>query len=221
MSMLTPPGLGGKYRIRGDRYPRMRRPRRRGRILAVSLSGAAALAVLGWGTLQLVDIFSADEPARASDHRRAKAADCASPAAAVRPGARDGAHLPKPGDVTVNVLNATSRTGLAKDTADELEKRGFTVGKVANAPAGLAKEVKGTGFLIGAPGAKNTARLKTLATQLKGEEIRYDERDGDALDLVLGKKFTELTEEKAATAALAGPAAPGASASTPHDPTTC
>lgn len=27
MSMLTPPGMGGKYRITGDKYPRMRRPR--------------------------------------------------------------------------------------------------------------------------------------------------------------------------------------------------
>ncbi|WP_369206291.1 LytR C-terminal domain-containing protein [Streptomyces sp. PU-14G] len=220
MSMLTPPGLGGKYRVRGDRYPRMRRPRRRGRILAASLSGVAALAVLGWGTLQLVDIFSADEPARAAD-RHAEAADCASPAAAVQPGARGRAPLPEPGDVTVNVLNATSRTGLAGDTADELEKRGFTVGKVANAPAGLAKKVKGTGVLIGAPGAENTARLKTLATQLKGEEIRYDERDGDELDLVLGEKFSKLTEEKAATAALAGPAAPEPSASASHDPAAC
>src|SRR5690606_1670617 len=58
MSMLTPPGMGGQYRITGDRYPRMRRPRRRGRLVALTVVSVAVLGVGGWGTLQLIDVFT-------------------------------------------------------------------------------------------------------------------------------------------------------------------
>ncbi len=68
-----------------------------------------------------------------------------------------GKPLPKPADVTVNVLNATARGGLAKSTADELRKRGFKVGKVGNAPPAYDKKVKGTGVLLGAQTASDGA----------------------------------------------------------------
>ncbi|NSC22567.1 LytR family transcriptional regulator [Streptomyces albus subsp. chlorinus] len=220
--MLTPPGLGGKYRIKGDRYPRMRRPRRRGRRIAAATAAVLAVSVLGWGTLQLVDAFSADEPDDAAATVRTAHGDCATPAASAGT-ARDGdaAHgrlrarsgtartrpssrLPAPGSLTVNVLNATSRSGLAQDTADALEKRGFKVGEVDNAPASLDGKVRGAGVLLGAPGAESTARLKVLATQLKGADIRRDKgRHSAEVDLVLGKGFTKLTGAKKARAALA------------------
>jgi hypothetical protein len=74
MSMLTPPGMGGKYRITGDKYPRMRPPRRRGRLATLSVAGVAVLGLLGWGTWQLVDVFTGGDEASA-----------AGPAAAPRP----------------------------------------------------------------------------------------------------------------------------------------
>ena len=57
MSMLTPPGMGGQYRITGDKYPRMRR-RRRGRLVVLTIACAAVLGGAGWGTLQLIDVFT-------------------------------------------------------------------------------------------------------------------------------------------------------------------
>ncbi|MFH9106100.1 LytR C-terminal domain-containing protein [Streptomyces albus] len=221
MSMLTPPGLGGKYRIKGSRYPRMRRPRRRGRLIATTGLGVLTCGVLGWGTLQLVDIYSgADEPP--ADGAHARPADCASPAAA-DPRARAGhASLPAPGTITVNVLNATSRTGLAKDTAEALEKRGFRIGEVANAPAPLDGKVKGNGLVIGGPGTATASRLSVLAAQLDGARIRHDaHRDGKDLDLVLGKSFTKLTGKKAAEAALTKLSGPRSASSHEKAGTTC
>ena len=217
MSMLTPPGMGGKYRIKGDRYPRMRRPRGRRRLVLGTVAGLAAAGLLGWGTLQLVDVFSGDgTPASASD---SDSRACATPAAA-KNGAPSsaspplkGATAPKPKSITVNVLNATERSGLAQSTADELEKRGFKVGKVGNAPASLDKKVKAEGVLLAAPGAENTTRLEVLGTQLEGADTKYDDRDGDEVDLVLGDGFKKLTPQKDAKDALAALSGTGPAAS--------
>ncbi|MDJ1131805.1 LytR C-terminal domain-containing protein [Streptomyces iconiensis] len=220
MSMLTPPGMGGKYRIKGDRYPRMRRSRGRGKIILASVASVVAVAVIGWGTVQLIDIFAGGGSASASDDR-AKPSDCTTPkasksATAAKNGkgdkgsAQDGKDkghapgaLPEPGSITVNVLNATSRGGLAKSTSDELKKRGFKIGDIGNAPSALDKKVKKTGVLVGAPGSDTTARLKVLGTQLDGADTKFVERDGKDVDLVLGDDFKKLTKKKAATAALA------------------
>lgn len=50
----------------------------------------------------------------------------------------------------MNVYNATAKSGLAGRTAEELKKRGFTIGKVGNAPAELDKKVPGTAQVIAA-----------------------------------------------------------------------
>ena len=134
MSMLTPPGMGGQYRITGDKYPRMRPRRRRARLTLSVVASVTALGLVGWGTLQLIDVFTGGGGTASA---AGSAGDCvkhavasASPAAGAT-----AAALPKPAQITVNVYNATTRTGLAKDTADELRKRGFKIGDVGNAPA--------------------------------------------------------------------------------------
>lgn len=200
MSMLTPPGMGGKYRITGDRYPRMRRPRNRRRIMAAVIGAVTALALLGWGTVQLIDVFTGGGKASAAGRK----ADCKPrPAATPSPIA-----LPKPSAITVNVYNATPRSGLAKKTADELKKRGFKIGKVGNAPAEYDKKVKGSGLLLGAAEADDP-RLKVLGLQLEGTATKSDDRKGKDIDLIIGGGFKKLTPEKdvdKAVDALAHPA---------------
>ncbi|MGW3955092.1 LytR C-terminal domain-containing protein [Streptomyces sp. NPDC004752] len=202
MSMLTPPGMGGKYRITGDKYPRMRPPRRRGRLVFGLVASVAALGLIGWGTLQLIDVFTGGGGKKASV---GSASDCptgsdASPSPAAAP--------PRPGTITVNVYNATPRTGLAKATADELKKRGFKIGEVGNAPARFDQKIKGTGILIGPGSALNTS-LPVLATQLGSAERRTDAgRKGTALDLVLGTGFQSLAKPADADKALAALNAP-------------
>ncbi|WP_338671674.1 LytR C-terminal domain-containing protein [Streptomyces sp. SCSIO 30461] len=199
MSMLTPPGMGGKYRITGNAYPRMRRPRRR-RYVFGALAAVAVIGVGGWGTMQLIDVFSGGGGAKPAT--RAQAAACAaqaSPAAAPL--------LPKPAQVTVNVYNATPRAGLAKTTADELRRRGFAVGKVGNAPPVYDKKVPGAAMLLGASTAHDGA-LRVLATQLTGAELRVDARKTADIDLIIGTAFKSLTAKPAADKALAAMAAP-------------
>ncbi len=211
MSMLTPPGMGGKYRITGNRYPRMRKPRRRGRLVFLAVASVAVLGVIGWGTWQLIDVFTGGGTASAAGGGDcpAKASPAASPSAtsAARP-------LPEPGQITVNVLNATPRGGLAKQTADELKKRGFRIGQVGNATKEFDKKIKGAGLLLGPASSLNTS-LPVLGTQLAGAERRTDTRKGTDVDLIIGTGFTALTQQAAATEALTALTAPQPSATAP------
>ncbi|MEU4265156.1 LytR C-terminal domain-containing protein [Streptomyces argenteolus] len=185
--------MGGKYRITGNTYPRMRRPRHR---LALALSAVAAVAALGlagWGTLQLIDVFTGgDKQANAAD----RAKTCPSPKASAPVKA-----LPRPATIKVNIYNATPRSGLAKAAADELKKRGFVIGKVDNAPAAYDKKVPGTGLLIGAPAAANGS-FPVLTTQLPGAVHRTDARRTADVDLIIGAKFKTFSTPAAAASAL-------------------
>ncbi|GHG60142.1 LytR C-terminal domain-containing protein [Streptomyces griseocarneus] len=205
MSMLTPPGMGGKYRITGNRYPHMRRPRNRRRIVLAVVATAAVLGLAGWGTLQLVDVFSGDrhKQTQAAAQQKKGAGDCKGGAGAHTTGRAAPRELPKPGDITVNVYNATPRGGLAKVTADELERRGFRIGKVGNAEAEYDKKVPGTALLVG-PQASVEGALKVLATQVAGAEAKGDQREGQDVDLVLGDAYKELKPKEEADKALAG-----------------
>jgi hypothetical protein len=205
MSMLTPPGMGGKYRITGNKYPRMRRPRRHGRLAFLAAASVVVLGVIGWGTLQLIDVFTGGEKAAAAGGKAHCATDAAVKSASAR--ASTAPALPKPGAITVNVLNATPRGGLAKQTADELKKRGFRIGQVGNAPKEYDKKIKGAGVLVGPASALNTS-LPVLGTQLPGAERRTDIRKGTDVDLIIGTAFQQLAQKPAADKALAALTAP-------------
>ncbi|MEU3890649.1 LytR C-terminal domain-containing protein [Streptomyces sp. NPDC029041] len=195
--------MGGKYRITGNRYPKMRRPRRRGRLAVLTVASVVALGVGGWGTLQLIDVFTGGggEASAAGDGTDCGVRTKASPSPSARP-------LPEPRTITVNVLNATTRGGLAKKTADELKKRGFKIGDVGNAPQQYDKKVKGTGLLLGPAAALDTA-LPVLGTQLPGAERRTEAaRKGAAVDLLIGDGFKELAKKPDADRALAELATP-------------
>ncbi|WP_406443962.1 LytR C-terminal domain-containing protein [Streptomyces sp. NBC_01613] len=203
MSMLTPPGMGGKYRITGDKYPRMRQRRRRGRLVVAVVASAAALGLVGWGTLQLIDVFTGGGEKASAAGSKADCATKASPSASTK-----GAALPKPAQITVNVYNATPRSGLAKSTADELKKRGFKIGDVGNASKEFDKKIKGTGILLGPTSSLNNS-LPVLATQLTTAERRTDAaRKGTEIDLLIGNGFKTLTPKAAADKALSALAGP-------------
>ncbi|MFE9814038.1 LytR C-terminal domain-containing protein [Streptomyces sp. NPDC005773] len=185
--------MGGKYRITGDKYPRMRRPRRRSKLVLAAIASVVALGLAGWGTLQLIDVFTGgDKQASAADRKTGCPSTAPSAPAKV---------LPKPAKITVNVYNATPRGGLAKAAADELKKRGFTIGKVGNATAAYDKKVAGTALLLGAPAAVN-GTFPVLGTQLPGAATKTDARKGADIDLIIGTKFKAFSTPQAAETAL-------------------
>ncbi|MFE0135639.1 LytR C-terminal domain-containing protein [Streptomyces sp. NPDC059037] len=215
MSMLTPPGMGRKYRITGAKYPRMRRNHGRRRIVLAVVASVVAAGLVGWGTLQLIDVFTGGDKATAAGPR----AGC-DPKAAPSAKAPAPKPLPKPGQIKVNVFNATPRGGLAKNTAAELKKRGFTIGKVGNATKEYDKKVKGTGILLGAKAATDTA-IPVLGTQLAGTEQRTDARTSGEVDLILGTQFKDLAKKEDADKALAVLAKPKPTPSTSSGKKNC
>ncbi|MFJ6986197.1 MULTISPECIES: LytR C-terminal domain-containing protein [unclassified Streptomyces] len=195
--------MGGKYRITGDKFPRMRPRRRRGRLAVVVVGCGALLGVAGWGTLQLIDVFTGGGGTASAAGSRTGCTTKAGPGASAAP-----VVPPKPAQITVNVFNATTRSGLAKTTADELRKRGFRIGEVGNADKVYDKKVTGTGVLLGPAASLNTS-LPVLATQLATAERRTDAaRKGAAVDLIIGNGFKTLATAPEATKALTALTAP-------------
>ncbi|NUU22988.1 MAG: LytR C-terminal domain-containing protein, partial [Streptomycetaceae bacterium] len=139
MSMLTPRGMRGQYKITGKLYPRMTRRRRKWPIIVACLVALAVLSTGGWAVYH----FTSDDKKNS-----ATGTDCTpkpsgspspgapntQPVAQSGPQAQPPANLPAADTITVNVYNATNRTGLAKTVADALKARGFVIGKVANDP---------------------------------------------------------------------------------------
>ncbi|MFE2377338.1 LytR C-terminal domain-containing protein [Streptomyces sp. NPDC059398] len=206
MSMLTPPGMGGKYRITGDKYPRMHRPRRRGRLVLGIVAAVVALGLVGWGSLQLIHLFTGDSQKSSAAGQQH---DCKARAAASPASSRQAKALPEPAKIKVNVYNATPRSGLAKSTADELKKRGFTIGKVGNAPAAFDKKVPGTALLLGSARTP-VASFSVLGTQVKGATQKTDTRKTGDVDLIIGSGFKALDTKQDAAKALATLAHPKA-----------
>lgn len=112
-----------------------------------------------------------------------------------------------PARVTLNVYNATDRQGLAAQVADDLEKRGFKIKKVGNAPA--KADVPGPAEVRSGP--KGDAARVALAAHVDAETLVSDARKDATVDLVIGRSFQQLlTPQDAAAALTPSPvAAPG------------
>ncbi|MGA5701996.1 LytR C-terminal domain-containing protein [Peterkaempfera bronchialis] len=192
---------GKQYRVTGNSYPRLVPPNKRRRRIVALVSTVLALGVISWGTVQLTDIFG-------GKGKQLAAGACPAPSASASGSARPAADsatpvpsaVPKPQQVTVNVYNATVKSGLAGRTAEELKKRGFKIGKVGNASAALDKKVKESARLIGGP--SGNAAMLLLGTHIAGAKSAPDARKDASVDLVIGNGFTALRTPAQAEQAL-------------------
>jgi LytR cell envelope-related transcriptional attenuator len=90
-----------------------------------------------------------------------------------------------PTTLSVRVLNATDRGGLAQQVAGELQRRGFTVAEIANDDTD--REVTGPGEIRHGPRGSDVARY--VALLLPGAGFYPDTRATAQVDLVLGPDF--------------------------------
>lgn len=107
--------------------------------------------------------------------------------------------LPANRTITVNVYNATDRSGLARSTATDLGARGFRVAKVANDP--LNKTVAASAEVRHGP--KGAAQAKVVAAQVPGAVLVVDKRTDATVDLVLGEAFAGVATPAQVASALA------------------
>ncbi len=100
--------------------------------------------------------------------------------------------LVQPGDITVSVFNAGSRSGLADQTQSELAARGFNRGDVGNAPTEL-ETVQFVRVLTKSPGDP-TARL--VALQFGANTVVQDTKLdlGPGVDIIVGDRFVGLVD---------------------------
>jgi LytR cell envelope-related transcriptional attenuator len=167
-----------------DRERVLRRRHKRERQAVVFGLLIAALAV---GALGAVAVFTGgiESPFSRPFTTRAPEAD---EVVAPPPCPPDGT-LPVPyAQVQVTVLNATTRAGLAGQTAESLTARGFAVLGTGNSPS----SVPGTARISFGPAGVGPAY--TLAAHLEGVRLVLDSRADATVDLAVGSEFVSLLD---------------------------
>lgn len=96
----------------------------------------------------------------------------------------------EPGDITVNVYNAKGEPGLAGLISKELRERDFVVDATADDPE--KAQIDHTADIRFGPDAADAAEF--LQQQVPGSKLVPLEREGEAVDLVLGDDFEDLAE---------------------------
>lgn len=171
------------YLVESGASRRARRRRRTAITLLVVVAGLS-FAFYYAATKYRAGPTASDCPTSTSRPTAAKATPGAKPAAT----AKAAPAALAPSQVTVNVYNATTRSGLAGDTAKLVKARGYVVGTIANDP--LNKSVAGTAEIRFGP---NGAAAGALVGKLVAGSVGVTDARADAsVDLVLGAKFSAL-----------------------------
>jgi LytR cell envelope-related transcriptional attenuator len=106
-----------------------------------------------------------------------------------------------PSSVTVQVLNATTKQGLATTVAKDLQDRGFKVGAPDNDRSG--RTVTGVGEIR--HGARGKQAAAYLGAYLPGSTDYQDTRATGTVDLVIGPAYEKLATSDQVAAALSAP----------------
>jgi hypothetical protein len=148
----------------------------------VSLARVRALAVLG-GLVLLAAVaagWAIAKDAQTGDRRATSCVQTTVPFARTVPESATG--------IRVNVYNATSRSGLAGEVAQELLARGFTVDQVGNDP--LQAAVAGVAQIRYGPRGAGMAQV--LRAELPGAEAKLIDRRDAEVDVVVGMAYERL-----------------------------
>jgi LytR cell envelope-related transcriptional attenuator len=118
--------------------------------------------------------------------------------------------MPDRNAVTINVLNGTSRVGLAEQVAGDFKNRGFNIKKTETAPDN--QKTDQIAEINYGPEAVGAASLVSAYFLVDEAKMNFDiKRTGAEVDVVLGTRFQQLattTEVNQSIAALGNPALP-------------
>ncbi|MBU6311938.1 MAG: LytR C-terminal domain-containing protein [Actinomycetales bacterium] len=184
--------------------PSNRHRRRQSPVVGVILVivGMVVLFGAGYGLSRIIQGSSGGgESASSSSATGGETSTAPEPEPCVTVTVTPGAGLPSAAQVTTNVYNATDRAGLAAGTAEQLQVRGFVIGKIDNDP--LSKTITGVAEIRHGPSGESAARL--MAFYLPGAELVDDGRKDATIDTVLGAAFTEVAAQSEVDTALAAP----------------
>ena len=167
---------------------RARRTRRL-RITQLAVFSVAAVVLIGVGAYAISELrVPAAEPGAIATKTFGTAApEVTCPEKGATPAA--------PGEVTVNVLNGTGRSGLAARVSGDLAERGYRAGKVGN-----TSQASGTAIVVYGPSGYLAAA--SVKAQVADATLQLDDREGTSVDLLLGDGFDDLVDEGTASAAL-------------------
>ncbi len=193
MSTLSPVGRYGGGRSRGRRL----------RTALVLLVALCALVAAGWFGWALANRGDNTATPGASTSVSASTSSCTPPSPSPTT-TRPPKPLPKPKTITVNVYNSTTRSGLARKTADLMHDRGFIIGNVTNDHA--PKPVVGIAEVRYGP--KGAASAHVVAAQVVGAKLVEDKRTSVDVDLAVGAKYKKLATPAQVAAALSPSAKP-------------
>ena len=102
--------------------------------------------------------------------------------------------MPERNQVKLNVLNGTSRVGLAEDIGAQFKSRGFVIGKMATAPAKQdGKPYDNIATIIYGPDAVGAAALVSAYFLANQATMQFNiKRTGAEVDVILGNQFQQL-----------------------------
>jgi hypothetical protein len=103
---------------------------------------------------------------------------------------------PQAGMVTVNVFNGSDITFAATYLAQALERRGFAIGRIGNAPI----DYSGVALIrAGVPGMSRAYLLLGHAPQ--GTVLSYSDRTDETVDIIIGAQYDSLRSPEDVTVA--------------------
>lgn len=164
--MVARPPLEHDLEPRGRRFRRLRTA-----ITMLLLIGLVAGAT--WYAWQIVT-----EPTDVDDEPVATTPACAVPVPE---------DPPPPEEISVNVYNGTNRSGLANQVAREMREIGFVTLDVANDP--LGRSITGVAEIRA---AEQDEYVTFIMSQFPGSVFLADERQDEAIDVVLGQAFEQI-----------------------------
>lgn len=146
-------------------------------MLVTALLAVALLAAAMWGNV-IPSPFSRPFSSEAPTDAATVSVPCP-PADAV----------PAPfGEITANIYNATSESGLAARTASALTQFGIVVSNTAN----YSGSVDGVARIVAGPHGLRAAH--TVAAIVPGAEVALDDREDETIDLVVGAAFDTVPD---------------------------